>query len=88
MFTFGRGYGFLRGVLTSLQIPIHDVTPVQWQRKMGISVKKGESKTAKKNRHKQLAQQMFPHLAKGMTHHKADALLIAAYGKRYHSGTS
>lgn len=82
MFTFGRGYGFLRGVLTSCQIPFADVRPAVWQRAVGISVIKGETNTVKKNRHKQMAQQLFPDLGGKMTHAKADALLIAEYGRR------
>ena len=32
MFTFGRGYGFLRGVLTAQRTPFDDVAPSTWQK--------------------------------------------------------
>lgn len=31
MFTFGRGYGFIRGVLTAMSIPFEEVRPQVWQ---------------------------------------------------------
>jgi crossover junction endodeoxyribonuclease RuvC len=85
-FKFGMNYGFLRGCLVSLGIPFVDVTPQKWQRAVGIHKIKDETNTAKKNRHKQLAQQLFPQLAKKITHATADALLIAEYGRRLKAG--
>ena len=80
MFTFGRGYGFLRGVLTSRAMLFIDVTPAKWQRKLGLVRKdKSETNTEKKNRHKQLAQQLYPHLK--VTHMISDALLILSYAR-------
>ena len=34
-FTFGKGYGFLLGCLTALEIPFEYVTPQKWQRYLG-----------------------------------------------------
>jgi hypothetical protein len=79
-FTFGQNYGTLRGCLTALKIPFCDVTPTQWQREFGLAGKKHPDNTAKKNAHKQMAQQLFPHLT--ITHATADALLIAEYLRR------
>ena len=73
-FKFGKGYGFLRGVITALEIPLHDVTPQKWQKFMGC-MSKGD-----KNVTKQKAQQLFPKLK--ITHATADAILIAEYGRR------
>jgi hypothetical protein len=36
MFTFGKTYGFIRGVLTALNIPFDDVRPQNWQKALGI----------------------------------------------------
>ena len=81
MFTFGRNYGFLRGSLVALRIAFEDVLPVKWQRPMGIAAPaKNETSTAKKNRHKQKAQQLWPSIR--ITHATADALLIAEYARR------
>lgn len=73
-FKFGRGYGFLRGVITALEYPLHDVTPQKWQKALGC-LTKGD-----KNVSKQKAQQLFPKLK--ITHAIADAILIAEYGRR------
>lgn len=73
-FKFGRGYGFLRGIITALEIPLHDVSPQKWQKFIGC-LTKGD-----KNVSKQKAQQLFPKLK--ITHATADAILIAEYGRR------
>jgi len=36
MFTFGHGYGFLRGVIQALGIKLVDVTPQKWQKELGM----------------------------------------------------
>jgi hypothetical protein len=61
-------------------VPFEAVTPGKWQKEFGLLAKKGETKTAKKNRHKARAQELFPDLK--ITHATADALLIAEYGRR------
>jgi crossover junction endodeoxyribonuclease RuvC len=81
MFAFGRSYGFLRGLLVALEIPFEEVRPQKWQKEFGL-IARGEklTQTEKKNRNKQKAQQLWPHLK--ITHATADALLIAEYGRR------
>ncbi len=69
MFSFGRNYGFLIGLLTAFRIPQHDVTPQRWQKDMQCQ-SKGD-----KNVTKQAAQQLIP--GARITHAVADALLIA-----------
>src|SRR5690606_42008679 len=32
MFTFGRNYGFLRGILIASKVPFEEVTPQKWQK--------------------------------------------------------
>ena len=73
-FKFGRGYGFLRGAITALKYPLHDVSPQRWQRALGCLT------SGNKNISKQMAQQLFPQLK--ITHSIADAVLIAEYGRR------
>ena len=73
-FTFGKGYGFLCGILTALGVPWEQVTPQKWQKAMGC-LSGGD-----KNKTKARAQQLFPNLK--ITHAVADALLIAEYCKR------
>ena len=74
MFTFGRGYGFLRGCLVSYKIPFDEVTPSTWQKALGC-MSKGD-----KNIPKAKAQQLFPDL--NITLKTADAVLIAEWGRR------
>jgi crossover junction endodeoxyribonuclease RuvC len=75
-FSFGRNYGFLRGLLISRGIPFEDVRPLQWQKYLQCQTKGDKNVTKAK------AQQLFPHLK--ITHAIADSLLIAEYGRRVH----
>ena len=79
-FSFGKSYGNLEAFLVAAEIPFERVTPSVWQREFGLIKRKGETHTEKKNRHKALAQEMFPSVK--VTHAVSDALLIAEYGRR------
>jgi Holliday junction resolvasome RuvABC endonuclease subunit len=70
-FKFGQSYGFLRGVITALQIPFFEVSPQRWQKAMNC-LTKGD-----KNVSKAAAQRLWPRLK--ITHANADSLLIAEY---------
>lgn len=73
-FKFGRSYGFLRGCLVASGIPFEEVSPQVWQK--ALNCRSGGDKNVTKAR----AQQLFPTLK--ITHAKADALLLAEYGRR------
>jgi len=73
-FKFGYGYGFLVGVLTALKIPYEMVTPQTWQKALSCRSK------GNKNITKAKAQQLFPDHK--WTHHTADSVLIAEFGRR------
>lgn len=75
-FTFGRSYGFLRGVLAANHISYVEVRPQAWQKAMGC-LTKGD-----KNVSKAKAQQLYP--GERITHAVADALLLATYCRRHH----
>lgn len=81
IFTFGQGYGVLRGCLHSQRIPFHDVPPQTWQKALGLGKNYG-SKPDRKKAHRAQAQQWYPRL--NITLAAADALLIAEYGRRLH----
>lgn len=87
-FTFGRSYGFLRGLLIGLAIPFEEVTPVKWQQTFGLrqGKKLGQGDTEKHNAIKGKAQQLFPHLK--ITHATAAALLICEHGRRTYDPVS
>jgi len=81
MFKFGQGYGFLRACLICHEIPFEEVTPMMWQKSLGIPKRsKTESSTQFKNRLKAHAQQLFPSVR--MTLANCDGLLIAEYNRR------
>lgn len=74
-FTFGRSYGFLRGLLAAHQVPFTEVTPQKWQRAMGCL--SGGDKNVTKAR----AQQLWPTLK--LTHANSDAYLLAEYARKF-----
>lgn len=82
-FKFGQGVGEIHMACIALELPVHYVAPQKWQRALGLLSKArglGEGDTAKKNHNKARAQELFPGIK--ITHHIADALLIAEYGRR------
>lgn len=82
-FTFGRGYGFLRGLLVGLSIPFEEVGPAKWQAEFGLRAagrKLGDDDVAKHNAIKGKAQQFYPYLK--ITHSMAASLLISEWGLR------
>ena len=82
-FTFGTGVGAIHMACIAAGIRMELVTPQKWQKEFGLiqrGRKIGEGDTDKKNRNKAKASELFPELV--MTHWKADALLLAEYGRR------
>ena len=77
MFNFGAGYGFLRGALMALGVPMRTVRPQEWQR--GLPGLKGLKDSARKRKLKDLATQRFP--SAKPTLKTADAILIGDYGR-------
>ena len=77
VFTFGRGYGFLRGCLIGIGLPFDEISPLSWQ--TALKCKSGGDKNVTKAK----AQQLFPHLK--ITHKTADSLLIAEYNRKFYN---
>jgi len=77
-FTFGQGYGTLRGLLIASEIPFDEVRPLKWM--THHRCKTGGDKNVSKRK----AQQLFPKLK--ITHAIADALLIAEYCRQMRLG--
>jgi len=78
MFNFGHGYGIVQGVLYSLCIPFQLVTPQKWKKHHGlIGKQKDMARTLCIQRHPELSGQLKRKKDIG----RADALLIAEYGK-------
>jgi hypothetical protein len=71
-----RGSGLWEGICTGLGIPVRLVAPVSWKKHAGLlRTRKGASRV--------VASAMFPTVDLGPKSHtgRADALLIAAYGR-------
>jgi hypothetical protein len=80
MFKFGRGFGFLLGVLAALKIRTELVRPQKWQAALSLGNSKSHaSKTAWKNHLKAKAQKLYPNVK--VTLATADALLLLEYAR-------
>lgn len=79
MFRFGHATGLITGIIAAHHIPIHLVRPAIWKSAMALS--------SDKNLSRKKAALMFPHHAHLFERKKddgrAEALLIAVFGKRY-----
>lgn len=80
MFSFGKNFGTWLGILAALKIPHQQVSPVSWKKSMMPDM--GKNKDASRVK----AMQLFPISQRDLylkKHHgRADALLIAEYGRR------
>jgi crossover junction endodeoxyribonuclease RuvC len=84
MFSFGQGYGIWLGILACCDVSYELVTPQTWKRHMlcGISGKDNKAKSVI------AAKRLFPECGqwKKKDHNRADALLIAEWGRRKLNG--
>lgn len=81
MFTFGRNFGFILGVLQTLGVRVELVKPAKWQKALSLGTAKAcASKTIWKNKLKACAQRLYPHLRVSLQ--IADALLVLEYGSK------
>mgnify|MGYP000129570506 CR=1 FL=1 len=80
-FKLGVQYGMILGILKALKIPYEEISAKKWQKVMlgncGKKIRK-EIKQLSLER----AKNLFPYLDIGRHDGKADALLIAEYGRR------
>lgn len=86
MFSFGKGFGLWLGMLGALDLPYTLVTPQRWKKTMLSDMT--DDKAASRIR----AMQLFPFAADSFRlvkdHNKAEAALIAEYGRRIVMGAS
>jgi hypothetical protein len=79
-FNFGAGYGIWLGILAALDMRTQLISPPRWKKAMMEDM--GKEKDASRVR----ARQMFPQAASSLDlkkhHGRADALLLAEYGRR------
>ena len=78
MFTFGEGFGVIKGVLGALSVPYTLVRPQAWKKRAGLQGKPKDAARA-------LVIQRYPEIAGQLTRKKdcgrADAVLIARFGE-------
>ena len=82
-FAFGLSTGIIHGILAAYGIKFDLVSPAQWKPAMGLGRMGEETQAQTKDRARELAQGLFPGLAKQFSLKKhdgrAEALLIAVY---------
>lgn len=78
-FDFGTGYGIWLGIIAALNLPMTKVTPQKWKKELMAGF--GDKDAARIR-----AQELFPACVSELSRKKdigrADALLIAEYGRR------
>lgn len=82
-FSFGGAYYSVRMACIAAGLRMVSVSPQKWQNVLKlpkVGGKVGENSTAKKNRNKARAQELFPQMK--ITHAIADALLLCEYGRQ------
>lgn len=79
MFTFGTAYGMWLGILAAMRVPFTLVTPVAWKKATmaGMAKEKDASRVRAAQLYPDISGQLGPKTAG-----RADALLIAEYGRR------
>lgn len=82
-FNFGKYYGFVRGVLVALEVPIVDVTPQTWMKDMGVPPQKGQ-KAAHRQAMRELAGSIQSEVSS--TNWNSAAILIAMWGLKQQGG--
>jgi hypothetical protein len=80
---FGKNKGVWRGVLAAFGIPRQYVTSVEWQKIKGPRPKH-TSRKEKKEQSIRVARELWPEVPITLKKHadRAEALLIAEYGRR------
>ena len=78
-FSFGFSSGCIAGVLAAMNIPTTTVQPAVWKKAMGL----GSSKDLSRARALELFPAMADKLARKKDHDRAEALLMAEWGRRH-----
>lgn len=84
IFTFGRAFGVVEGVLSALALPTDYATPQVWKRAFGLGSDKAES--IRKACDLIPALLAWPEKGSKLTHDQAEAVLLAEFARRRWSG--
>ena len=89
MFTFGKGVGYIMGVLESNCIPYQEIQPQRWKKEFGCNLGKQFSPKERKQADIDACKKLYPKVSLHRTPKcrtdddgLADALLMATYAKR------
>ena len=76
MFNFGQSFGILKGICSSMQLPMYFVRPAKWKKYFNLLNSQKDASRTK-------AIEIFPyfshHLSKKKDSNKADAILISSF---------
>lgn len=89
MFTFGKGVGYIMGVLEANSIPYQEIQPQRWKKEFGCNLGKQFSPKERKQADIDACKKLYPQISLHRTEKCrtdddgfADALLMATYAKR------
>lgn len=80
MFTFGEGYGYIKGVLDTLRIPYQEVQPQKW--KVEFSLGKDKARSIEVCKQLFPTAKLIPEGARKEQDGLAEAILMAEYARR------
>lgn len=83
-FLTGRGFGIWEGIIGALKFPVDEPTPAHWKPAVGIPNK--SDKEASRVRALKMFPEMGEQLSRKKDHGRAEALLLAEFGRRITEG--
>jgi len=83
-FTFGEGLGIWKGIIGTLGLPLEMPSPQRWKKEMLAD--QGKDKSAARYKAIQLFPQLAAKLSRVKDDGRAEALLMADYGRRIRKG--
>lgn len=85
-FNYGVAYGIIQGLIVAKGFPMQFVRPMSWKRVMLADMSKSDKNASRKR-----AIQLWPldskYFGRSKDEHRAEAALIAEYGRRLEAGT-
>ena len=76
MFNFGQSFGILKGICSTMQLPMYFVRPAKWKKYYNLI---NSEKDASRTRAIEIFPNFSPQLSKKKDSNKADAILIASF---------
>jgi hypothetical protein len=84
-------FGLLRGLIISTNKPLITVKPREWKRAFRLAKSDGMTQGEVKEMSRQMALELFPaareSLKRKLDHNRAEALLVAEFGRRHRLGS-